>query len=106
MASLATTQDNVTAVSPRRRGRRPTPFAQAYEKRTCKMLRDELARRGLKKSGKKADLIARLKVDDEAPPATSGSGEDVDVSLAAVSIAGYRICLHWYSWACCSSTQI
>ena len=52
------------------------------------MLRDELARRGLKKSGKKADLIARLKVDDEAPPATSGSGEDVDVSLAAVSIAG------------------
>ena len=50
-----------------KKGRSPVKYVvgMPYKEMTCKMLRDELTKRGLKKSGKKADLIQRLENDDD-----------------------------------------
>eukprot|EP00942_MAST-04A_sp_MAST-4A-sp1_P005086 g5086.t1 len=54
-------------VKAKRGGRSPVKFVEGmpYETQTCKMLRNELVKRGLRRSGIKADLIERLKRDDE-----------------------------------------
>ena len=64
------------------RGRTPVKFVEGmkYADRTCKMLRDELARRGMKKSGTKTELVERLKKDD-----TIDKNTEVEVDASHLS---------------------
>ena len=64
MASLVVYNDGEKP-SKRFRSARKYVEGMKYEERTCVMLREELGKRGLKKSGKKKELIERLKDNDE-----------------------------------------
>ena len=60
-------------------GRPPVKFVEgmSYDKQTCRMLRNELIKRGLRRTGIKEDLIKRLKDDDNNP-----NNEDMQVEEA------------------------